>query len=117
MMNLNWEGVFFMQVHIHCQGFEQSRWMEQFILKKVCKLERYLNSSATVEVYLKSDGKCFHATLSIQTRSRGFAFTSTGYNLYEAYSFAHDKAVRELTEYKRKLKDKIHRRFTSKDVA
>lgn len=106
-----------MQVRIHCQGFDHSQWMEQLILKKVSKLERYLNSSAKVDVYLKSDGKCFHSTLSVQTRSRGFAFTSVGYNLYESYSLAHDKAVKGLSEHKRMLKDKINRKFVPKDVA
>lgn len=104
-----------MQVHVHYQGFGQSQWMDQLIIKKICKLERYLSSSAQVDVFLNNDEKCFYTTLVVHNKKQHYAFSSEGYNLFESFSKATEKAVKDLSNEKRKLKDRIHRKFISRD--
>lgn len=103
-----------MQVQVQYQGnAESSPWMDQLIMKKVSKLDRYLRSSASVEVYLKTEGQCFKATLFIQDRRQDFTFSAIGYNLYESFSLALDMALKTLSDHQRKLKDKVQRKFAS----
>lgn len=106
-----------MQIHVHYQGFGHSPWMDQLIIKKVNKLERYLSPSAQVDVFLKVDENCFFTTMVVHNRKNHDAFTAEGYNLFESFSKATEKAVRVLSEHNRKLKDRIHRKFVSKDDA
>jgi ribosomal subunit interface protein len=101
-----------MQVHVHYQGLESSPWMEQFIEKRVDKLERYVNSSATVLVNLKFENRTYVTSLAIHNLNHDYAFSASGENLYESFSVAIDKATRALAEQKRIIKDKINRRYT-----
>jgi ribosomal subunit interface protein len=102
-----------MRIQVYYQGIESSPWMEQFITKKVGKLERYVSPSASIKVYLKAENKKFQTNLVIFNLNHEYSFTSTGENLYEAFSEANEKALRSLGEHKRKLKDKINRKFFS----
>lgn len=106
-----------MQVRVHYQGFGQSQWMDQLIIKKISKLERYLSSSAQVDVFLNNDEKCFYTTLVVHNKKQHYAFSSDGYNLFESFTRATEKAVKELSVEKRKLKDRIHKKFFSRDKA
>ncbi len=100
-----------MQVQVHYQGLDNSPWMEQFISKRVSKLERYVNNSATVMVNLKFENRTYVTSLAIHNLNHDYAFTSEGENLYESFSSAIDKATRSLAEHKRMIKDKINRRY------
>lgn len=100
-----------MQVQVHYQGLDSSPWMEQFISKRVSKLERYVNNSATVLVNLKFENRTYVTSLAIHNLNHDYAFTSQGENLYESFSLAIDKATRALAEHKRMIKDKINRRY------
>jgi ribosomal subunit interface protein len=100
-----------MQIQIHYQGLDHTPWMDQFISQRVSKLNRYLNSAAKIHVHLKIENRKYITTLSIHNMNHDYAFTSPGENLYESFQVATDKAARTLGEYKRKIKDKIHRKF------
>lgn len=106
-----------MQVQVHYQGLDSSPWMEQFITKRVAKLERYVNNSASVLVNLKFENRTYVTSLAIHNMNHDYAFTSNGENLYESFSLAIDKATRSLGEHKRMLKDKINRRYSSLNQA
>ena len=100
-----------MQVQVHYQGLEGSPWMEQFIAKRVAKIERYVNRSATVLVNLKFENRTYVTSLAIHNMNHDYAFSSDGENLYESFSIAIDKATRSLGEQKRMIKDKINKRY------
>ena len=104
-----------MQVRVHYQGFGHSPWMDQLIIKRVNKLERHLSPSAQVDVFLRADENCFFTTMVIHNRKYHEAFSAQGYNLLESFSRASEKAVRVLADQKRKLKDRIHHKFISRD--
>lgn len=99
-----------MQLQVHYKGLNHSRWMDEFITKKVKKLERYLGPAARVQVFIKAESQICLTTISIHKTNHDFAFTAHGENLYEAFSSAMGKANRALSEDKRKFKDRISRR-------
>jgi ribosomal subunit interface protein len=102
-----------MQVQVHYQGLDSSPWMDQFITRKVSKLSRYLSPSASLHVNLRFENRVYTTSLAIHNLYHDFAFSADGENLYESFSSATDKATRSLTEQKRRVKDKIHRKFSA----
>jgi ribosomal subunit interface protein len=104
-----------MQVQINYQGLDHTPWMEQFITKRMVRLNRYLNSSASIQVHLKFEHKSkrYLTSLSIHNLNHDYAYTSEGQNLWESFSMAVDKASRSLSEHKRIAKDRINKRFFS----
>ena len=102
-----------MHVQVHYQNLENSPWMDQFIEKRVAKLDRYLAKSANVQVNLRYVNKGYVTTLAIHNPYHDYAFTSEGGNLYESFSEAIEKASRVLGEHKRKIKDRINKKFAS----
>ncbi len=101
-----------MHVQVHYQNLENSPWMDQFIEKRVSKLNKYLNQSASIQVNLKFENRKYVTSLAIHNH-HDYAFTADGANLYESFSEAVDKAVRTLGEQKRRIKDKINKQFFS----
>jgi ribosomal subunit interface protein len=87
---------------------EHSPWLNQLIERKVEKLQRYISPTAKVSIYLKNEDKTYISTIDVLNMKHHHAFTASGLNLYEAFSFALDKATRALSEHKRKLKNRIH---------
>ncbi len=106
-----------MQVQVHYQGLVNSPWMEQFISKRVSKLQRYLSKSASILVNIRFENKKFVTSLAIHNTNHDYAFSATGENMYESFSSSIIKATRALAEQKRMIKDKINRKFTSLDRA
>lgn len=108
-----------MQVHVHYQGMDPSPWLDQFIASRINKLERYLGQASTVEIHLKHTDRTYKTSMAIHGVFKDYAFSSDGENLYESFTLAMDKASRSLGEQKRKVKDKINRKFFSlkKDLA
>ncbi len=102
-----------MQVQVYYQGLEHTPWMDQFITKRVAKLDRYLNTSANVQVNVKYQNNHYVTSLAIHNPYHDYAFSSEGLNLYESFSSAIDKAARSLREHKRKIKDRINKKFGS----
>ena len=102
-----------MQVQVHYQGLVNTPWMDQFITKRVSKLDRYLSPSSSIHVHLKFVNRQYVTTLAIHNINHDYAFTSDGQNLFESFTLATDKATRALGEHKRKIKDKINRKFFS----
>src|SRR6476620_8235698 len=105
-----------MQVQVHYQGLESSPWMEQFITRKVSKLNRYVSPSASLQVHLKFENKKYITSLVVHNLNHEYAFTSEGENLYESFSTATDKASRSLSEHKRKIRDKMKHRTSIKEA-
>lgn len=99
-----------MQVQVNFQGLDHSPWMDEFITKKVSKLNRFLSPSATVIVHLKFNNNLYSTTLSIHSMHHDYAFSGDGDNLYESFSIAIERATRALSEHKRQIKDRISRR-------
>jgi ribosomal subunit interface protein len=95
-----------MQIQVHCQGLSHSRWMDEFITKKVEKLGRYLNPSAKIQVFMRSEGDFYATTLSIHNTNHDYAFSYLGETVYESILGAIDKAARTLSENKRRFNDR-----------
>lgn len=102
-----------MNVQVHYQGLNRSPWVDQFINSRISKLDRYLNPASTVQVHVKYTNKSYVTSLAIHNPYHDYAFTSEGINLFESFSAAIDKASRSLGEHKRKIKDRINKRFFS----
>lgn len=100
-----------MQIQVHYDGVDSSPWMEQFITNRVSKLNRYLNPAASIQIHVKTQTPFLYVTtLAIHNMNHDYAFSAEGDNLYESFQLATDKAARALSEQKRILKDRIHRR-------
>lgn len=102
-----------MHVQVHYQNLKNTPWMDEFVEKRVSKLDRYLAQSANVQVNLRYQNQGYVTSLVIHNPQHDYAFNVTGGNLYESLAEAVDKAARVLGEHKRRVKDKIHRRFFS----
>lgn len=102
-----------MQIHVHYQGLDHSRWMDEFITNRVQKLSRYLAPSATVQVFMKTEKDDCLTTLSVHNTNHDYAFSANGENVFESVSSAIDKANRTLSENKRKYKDRISKRSSN----
>ena len=100
-----------MQVQVHYQGLEASPWLDQFITRRLSKIERYLGQAASVQIHLKFENKQYVTSLAVHGLFKDYAFSANGENLYESFSLAIDKASRTLGEQKRKIKDKIHKKM------
>lgn len=102
-----------MQVQVHYQGLETTQWADQFILNRISKLNRYLDTSSSAHVDVRVSNRKYSTTLSLHYKGHDYAFSSVGENLYEVFSSAVDKANRALVEHKSMMKDKIHRRSST----
>lgn len=100
-----------MQVQVHYQGLEASPWLDQFITRRISKLERFLGQASSIQIHLKFENKQYSTSLAIHGLLKDYAFSANGENLYESFSLAVDKASRSLGEQKKRLKDKIHRKL------
>lgn len=108
-----------MHVQVRYQGLENSQWMNDFINTRVSKLNRYLGQSASIQVNMKYENKnkSYVTSIAIHNPYHDYAFTTVGVNFYESFAAAVDKALRTLGEHKRKIKDKINKKYISlKDV-
>lgn len=101
-----------MHVQVHYSNLENSPWMDQFIEQRVNKLSKYLSPSASIQVHLRFENRKYFTTLAIHN-GRDYAFTSEDENLYGAFALTVDKASRVLGEHKRRIKDKINRKYYS----
>lgn len=108
-----------MHVQVRYQGLDNTQWMDDFITTRVSKLNRYLDQSSSIQVNLKYENKnkSYVTSLAIHHPYHDYAFTTQGLNLYESLADAVDKALRTLGEQKRKIKDKINKKYVSlKDI-
>jgi ribosome-associated translation inhibitor RaiA len=101
-----------MHIQVHYIGLKSSPWMDQFISRKVSKLYRFLSPSASVHVNLKLEGWNYITVLTVHNLNNDFAFTSSGVNLYESFSTAIDMALRALGDHRKRVREKIHRRYS-----
>jgi ribosomal subunit interface protein len=101
-----------MHVQVNYQNLDHSLWMEQFIVKRVERLNRYLSQPSRVQVNLKLEKSRYVTTLAIHNSHHDYAFSTEGLNLYESFSLAIEKAVRTLSEEKQKAKDRKNKSFS-----
>lgn len=102
-----------MQVQIKCEGIEHSHWMNEFIIKRVMKLTRYLHPTAIVIVDLRTRAKIFHTELDIYNLHHHLSFESDGDNLYESFNQALTKTIHSLILHKRIIKERLEKRDSS----
>lgn len=103
-----------MHVQVHYQGLKNTEWMDQFINSRVHKLDRYLGQASSIQVNVKqANNRGYVTSLAIHNPYHDYAFTSEGANLFESFSAAIEKATRALGEHKRKIKDRINKRYAS----
>lgn len=102
-----------MQVKVHYQGLDHTPWMDDFITRRVAKLDRYLHQASNVQVNVRYENKQYVTSLAIHNPYHDFAFTSHGINMFESFSTAMEKASRTLSEHKQRIKDKINRKFSA----
>ena len=100
-----------MQFQVHYSNLDHSGWMDQFIEKRVEKLKRYLSSSATVQVHLKYERDVFITGLILHSTHHDYVFSAEGANLFESFTDALDKAVRVLKEDKKKIRERVNKRY------
>lgn len=100
-----------MNLRVHYQGLEVSPWLEDFIESRLLsKLERYLSPSASIQVDLRFENNHYSTGLAIHNH-QDYSYAGAGENLYESFSAAIEKAVRDQGVENRRLKEKIHRKF------
>lgn len=104
-----------MNIQTTYQNLKSSPWTEQFIEKRVSRLSRFLGQSATVQVLVKFENQKYFSSLAIHNSRHDFSFTAEAENFYESFSLVLDKASRALVEEKRKLKDRINKKYFSID--
>lgn len=102
-----------MHVQVHYQGLDNTPWMDQFITRRVSKLNRFLGEASAVQVNIKLFKGQYITSLAIHNPYHDYAFTSKGSNMYESFAGAVEKASRALSEHKRKIKDRINKRYFS----
>lgn len=101
-----------MHLQVHFQNVKKSQWMEQFIERRLSRLDKYLSTSANVHLDLRFEKNRYLTNLVIHNLNHDYAFGNEALNLYESFSVAIDKAARALSEQKRKMKDKMNKSFT-----
>jgi ribosome-associated translation inhibitor RaiA len=101
-----------MQIKVHYQGFEGSPWMEEFITEKVEKLKTYLSPASTILANIELSKGVYKTNITIHNH-HDYSFTAKGENLFESFTSAKSMALRALKENKRKVKDKINRKYHS----
>lgn len=103
-----------MRTQIHYQAMENTQWVDEFINSRIVKLERFLTPSATIQVHIRVSGHEKYVTsISVHSFRHDHAFTAESDNFYESFTTALNKAIRVLSEEKKKMKDHIHRKFHS----
>lgn len=103
-----------MHTQLNYQGLESSPWMDEFMNARVSKLGRYLSPSANIHVHLRlTNQNVYETSLTVHNLRHDYAFKSEGQNLYESFTASMQKAVRVLSEEKKKLQDRIHRKFST----
>jgi ribosomal subunit interface protein len=102
-----------MHLQVHYQDMKNTPWVNQFVEKRVNKLDRYLAQSANVLLNVKYKKQNYATSIVIHHSHQQYAFSAEAANLFEALSEVLNKAHRVLGEQKRKVKDKINRRYFS----
>lgn len=102
-----------MRAQTHYKELEQSPWMDQLIMKKINKLDRYLSPDSLVTINFTESRGLYLATILISNGKNQQEFSGEGLNLYEAFSASLEMAVKTLSEHRRKLKKKVQERFSA----
>lgn len=102
-----------MRIQIEYKGLETSPWMEQFIARKCGKLERYLSPSGRVMVVLIKDSQVCSVCIGVTNPGRSFTSNSQGADIHEAFLLALEHVSRELSEHRRLMRERIHRKYVA----
>lgn len=98
-----------MQVQLHFQDIRHSLWMDQFLEKRLARLERFLPPTSVVHLNLKFDNERYHGQMLIHHPLKEYAFSGEGASVIESFMQLMDRAVGSLSDQRRKMKAKMRR--------
>lgn len=101
-----------MQIQVLFEGIESSPWFDEFIARRAARLERFAPPSSIISVSFRVEDGLYVTSLSIRDHHNYF-FTANAETLYESFSIAMERAIRELTKEKQRLKQKINRKYVA----
>jgi ribosomal subunit interface protein len=91
-----------MNIQLHFDEIRHSPWLDQFLEKRLERLEKFLRPEDQVKLNLKGQNNVFESHLCIQNVSKAIDFSATGDSLFESFSKVIDQAFRALSENKKK---------------
>jgi ribosome-associated translation inhibitor RaiA len=91
-----------MNIDLHFDQVRHSPWLDQFLEKRLERLEKFLRPDDLVKLNLKSQKDYFETHLSIHHVSKTFDFSATGESLFESFFKVIDQALRVLNENNKK---------------
>ena len=96
-----------MDINITGRHFEVSDALEEYVINRIGRLEKYFDGVKRVEVILSPEGDSKRAEL-VMSLVRGKVQTATAVadTVYAAIDEAHDKAETQLTRFKGKIRDR-----------
>jgi ribosomal subunit interface protein len=102
-----------MHVQVRYQGLDHTPWMDDFINRRVSRLNRYLDQSSSIHINLRMERQNYVTSIAIHNPHMDYAFSTVGLNLFESLTGGIEKALRTLSNHKREIKDKINKSFFS----
>jgi len=87
-----------MNIQLHFDQIRHSPWLDQFLEKRLERLEKFLRPDDRVHLNVKGNGEHFESHLSVQHSSKKFDFSAQGENLFESFSQVLNAALRALSE-------------------
>ncbi len=91
-----------MNIQLHFDEIRHSPWLDQFLEKRLERLEKFLRPEDQVKLILRGQNNIFESHLHIQNVSKEIDFSATGDSLFESFSKVIDQAFRALRENKKK---------------
>ena len=95
-----------MRVRVRLQGLKVSNGMDQLILRRISRLERYFSRTASIEVSLCNIDNKFLSEIKVSDKIEQ-TFLGEGFDSYEALTQSIDKASRILTNEKREKQSRL----------
>lgn len=91
-----------MNIQLHFDEIRHSPWLDQFLEKRLERLEKFLRPEDRVKLILRGENNIFESRLCIQKVSKEIDFSARGDSLFESFSKVIDQAFRVLSENKKK---------------
>jgi ribosomal subunit interface protein len=102
-----------MQIIIKCEGLDHSKWMDQYISRKIARLYRYLTPSAKIQISIQEATEVLcRTTITIHNPNHNYVFSCDGENIHESFAGAMEKASRALADKRRRFKNRNFRRIS-----
>ncbi len=106
-----------MKTQIMSKNYSVSEKLEKIITSKVEKLDRYFEDSATAKVVCsKVNNELYKLELTIKDKGLLFRSEVMSDNMYQNIDLALPKVERQIVKYSSKLKDKLRKNSSIKDL-